>query len=148
MAEVGRLAILCVMRDADWTFREAEVRWAEHHKWRTALGSDHVPAYTTLSRVLHRLYETVLEEILRSRPTADSPAEPAGHGGRRCNRPFPPDAMPAGTAAGHRIQHLSPVVVHVPWNPKAVNRARLLQEAITSAIRSLALPSQRGGMWL
>ena len=32
------LAILCLMRYGDWTFREAEVRLAEHAELRRALG--------------------------------------------------------------------------------------------------------------
>ena len=42
------LAMLCLMRYEDWTFREAEVRLAAHRELRTALGLDHVPDYTTL----------------------------------------------------------------------------------------------------
>jgi hypothetical protein len=42
------LAILCLMRSEDWTFREAEVRLEEHQELRTALGIDRVPDYTTL----------------------------------------------------------------------------------------------------
>jgi hypothetical protein len=33
-----RLAILCLMRHDDWTFREAEVRLAAHAELRAALG--------------------------------------------------------------------------------------------------------------
>jgi Transposase domain (DUF772)/Transposase DDE domain len=58
------LAMLCLMRYEDWTFREAEVRIAEHRELRAALGLDHVPDYTTLYRFLRRLDETVLEQIL------------------------------------------------------------------------------------
>lgn len=32
------LAILCLMRDEDWTFHKAEVRLAEHAELRAALG--------------------------------------------------------------------------------------------------------------
>jgi hypothetical protein len=32
------LAILCLMRYEDWTYREAEVRLAEHSELRRALG--------------------------------------------------------------------------------------------------------------
>ena len=42
------LAILCLMRYEDWTFRETEVRLAEHSDLRMALGLRHVPDYTTL----------------------------------------------------------------------------------------------------
>jgi hypothetical protein len=58
-----RLAMLCFMRYEDWTFREAEVRLAEHRELRAALGLDHVPDYTTLYRVLRWLDETVLEQM-------------------------------------------------------------------------------------
>ncbi len=34
------MAILCLMRFEDWTFREAEVRLAEHSDLRWALGLD------------------------------------------------------------------------------------------------------------
>ena len=58
------LAMLCLMRDEDWTFREAEVRLAEPCELRTALGLDRVPDYTTLYRFLRRLNEPVLEQLL------------------------------------------------------------------------------------
>ncbi len=37
------LAILCLMRYEDWTFREAEVRLGEHQELRAALGLEQVP---------------------------------------------------------------------------------------------------------
>ena len=37
------LALLCVSRYEDGTFREAEVRLAEHSELRVALGLQHVP---------------------------------------------------------------------------------------------------------
>jgi hypothetical protein len=55
------LAILCLMRYEEWTFREAEVRMAEHTELHTALRLLHVPDYTTLYRVLRRLEEAALE---------------------------------------------------------------------------------------
>ena len=58
------LAVLCLMRDEDWTFREAEVRLAEHSERRAALGLRHVPDSTTVYRFLRRLNEAVLEQIL------------------------------------------------------------------------------------
>jgi hypothetical protein len=58
------LAILCLMRYEDWTFREAEVRLAEHAELRTALGLRHVPDYTTGYRFLRRLDEAALEHTL------------------------------------------------------------------------------------
>jgi hypothetical protein len=47
------LAILCLVRYEDWTFREAEIRLAEHTELRRALGLRHVPDYTTVYRFLH-----------------------------------------------------------------------------------------------
>jgi hypothetical protein len=52
------------MRYEDWTFREAEVRLAEHTELRTALGLRHVPDYTTVYRFLRRLDEAALEHTL------------------------------------------------------------------------------------
>ena len=41
------LAILCLMRYEDWTFRETEVRLQEHIELRMALGLKQTPDYTT-----------------------------------------------------------------------------------------------------
>ena len=49
------LAILCLMRYEDWTFREAEVRLREHRELRDILHLESVPDYTTLYRFLRRL---------------------------------------------------------------------------------------------
>ena len=49
------LAILCLMRDEDWAFREAEVRLREHRELRQTLGLSRVPDFTTLYRFLRRL---------------------------------------------------------------------------------------------
>ena len=43
------------MRYGDWTFRNAEVRFAEHLELRRALGLERVPAHTILLYVLRRL---------------------------------------------------------------------------------------------
>ena len=51
------------MRYEDWTFREAEVRLAEHGELRAALSLDHAPDDPTLYRFLRWLDE-VLEEVL------------------------------------------------------------------------------------
>jgi Transposase domain (DUF772) len=60
------LAILCLMRDEDWTFREAAVRLAEHHELRAVLGLPRVPESTTLCRFLRRLDELALEQTLKA----------------------------------------------------------------------------------
>jgi len=58
------LAILCLMRYEDWTFREAEVRLAEHAELRRALRLGSVPDYTTLYRFLRRLDESAITHSL------------------------------------------------------------------------------------
>ncbi len=58
------LAILCLMRFDDWTFREAEVRLSEHSELRRALELESVPDYTTLYRFLRRLDENTLQRVL------------------------------------------------------------------------------------
>jgi hypothetical protein len=59
------LAILCLMRYEDWTYRETEVRLREHAELREALGIDRVPDYTTLYRCLRRLEEDDVARLLR-----------------------------------------------------------------------------------
>ncbi len=58
------LAILCLMRYEDWTFREAEVRLSEHRELRQALGLASVPDFTTLYRFLQRLDETTIDRAV------------------------------------------------------------------------------------
>ncbi len=60
------LAILCLMRYEDWTYREAEVRLGEHQELRTALGLERAPDYTTLYRFLRRLETEVIPRALRA----------------------------------------------------------------------------------
>jgi len=66
------LAVLCLMRYEDWTFREAEVRLREHIELRSALELQSVPDYTTLYRFLVRLdpadVARVMDEIVRRMP--------------------------------------------------------------------------------
>jgi hypothetical protein len=58
------LAILCLMRYEDWTFRQAESRLAEHRDLREALHLRSVPDYTTLYRFLQRLDDDTVERGL------------------------------------------------------------------------------------
>ena len=66
------LAVHCLMRYEDWTFREAEVRLSEHAELRSALELNSVPDYTTLYRFLARLdpddVAQVMNEIVRRMP--------------------------------------------------------------------------------
>jgi len=58
------LAILCLMRYEDWTFREAEVRLGEHRELRQALGLTSVPDFTTLYRFLQRLDDQSIDQAV------------------------------------------------------------------------------------
>ena len=58
------LAILCLMRYEDWTYREAEVRLREHIELRRALHLGSVPDYSTLYRFLRRLEEAAITRAL------------------------------------------------------------------------------------
>ncbi len=55
------LAVLCLMRFEDWTFREAETRLREHQELRAALQLPAVPDYTTLYRFLRRLEDDTVD---------------------------------------------------------------------------------------
>lgn len=75
------LALLCLMRFEDWTFREVEVRLNEHAELRHALGLQKVPDYTSLYRFLRRVPEAVLaqalQETARRFPTPGAPVRVA-----------------------------------------------------------------------
>ncbi len=58
------LAVLCLMRYEDWTFRETEVRLREHGELRQALRLRRVPDFTTLYRFLKRLEEKKIDQAL------------------------------------------------------------------------------------
>jgi hypothetical protein len=58
------LAILCLMRYEDWTFREAEVRLGEHSELRRVLGLGSVPDFTTLYRFLKRLDDETIDRAV------------------------------------------------------------------------------------
>jgi hypothetical protein len=78
------LAVLCLMRFDRWTFRDAEVRLAEHAELRRALGlGRRVPDHTTLWRFFARLDDgalhAALAEVVRR---FGPPAGPRGRGRR------------------------------------------------------------------
>jgi hypothetical protein len=56
------LAILCLMRYEDWTFREAQVR--EHRELRQTLELTSVPDFTTLCRFLQRLDDQIIDQAV------------------------------------------------------------------------------------
>ena len=59
------LAILCLMRYEDWTFRETEIRLQEHIELRMALGLKQTPDYTTFYRFMRRLDENLIQNALQ-----------------------------------------------------------------------------------
>src|ERR687896_1502763 len=71
------LAILCLMRFEDWTFRETEVRLAEHVELRASLELHQVPDYTTLYRFFRRLDEEIISRAL-AQAVGRLPPPPAG----------------------------------------------------------------------
>src|SRR5512143_2084153 len=58
------LAVLCLMRYEDWTFRETEVRLREHQELCRVLQLGSVPDYTTLYRFLKRLDDKKIDQAL------------------------------------------------------------------------------------
>ncbi len=75
------LAILCLMRYEEWTFRETQVRLAEHSELRQALQLESTPDYTTLYRVMRRLEEghirKAMAETVRQACASESAASVA-----------------------------------------------------------------------
>src|SRR5260221_10106270 len=59
------LAVLCLMRYQDWTFREAEVRLREHQELRAVLKLPAVPDYTNLYRFFRRLEDDTVDRGLQ-----------------------------------------------------------------------------------
>ena len=74
------LAVLCLMRYEDWTFRETEVRLREHSELRWALRLPSVPDHTTLYGFLKRLDEQKINQAL------GEAARRLGAGGHRRGR--------------------------------------------------------------
>ncbi len=60
------LAMVCLMRYEDWTFRETEVRLREHSDLRRALGLGRAPDHTTFHRFLQRLAPDVIQQALQA----------------------------------------------------------------------------------
>lgn len=58
------LAVLCLMRYEDWSFREAEVRLSEHRELRKTLQLSSAPDYTTVYRFLRRLDDSAIDQVL------------------------------------------------------------------------------------
>lgn len=60
------LAMVCLMRYEDWTFRETEIRLREHSDLRRTLGLDRTPDHTTFYRFLQRLAPAVIQQALQA----------------------------------------------------------------------------------
>ena len=121
------LAILCLMRYEDWTFREAEVRLGEHRELRQALGLVSVPDFTTLYRFLQRLDEVTV--TYRSRGRRDG-APAARHAQKRAAAsPRGGRCDGLGTGSGQ----------HVLCAAHASSRAK------TAAVETLVEVGGRGG---
>jgi hypothetical protein len=76
------LAVLCLMRYEDWTFRETEVRLREHRELRETLKLSSVPDHTTLYRFLQRLDDPTIDRCWEKR-RGDLKAPSAGLGAAR-----------------------------------------------------------------
>ena len=60
------LAMVCLMRYEDWTFRETEIRLREHSDLRRALGLKRTPDHTTFHRFLQRLPADDIQRALQA----------------------------------------------------------------------------------
>jgi len=125
------LAVLCLMRYEDWTFREAEVRLREHHELRAALHLPAVPDYTTLYRFLRRLEDDAVDRGLQ---------ETVRRLRRRRSRPL----LPPSTALDSPIlrQHLLPPPPGAAC-PTAQASSSLLKWLIVVDVRQQILLAQR-----
>jgi hypothetical protein len=72
------LCLLCLMRDEDWTFREAAVRLGEQQELRAALGLERVPDDTTRSRFVRRLEAGGVTQALTAAVARLPPPAPEG----------------------------------------------------------------------
>lgn len=72
------LAVLCLMRYEDWTFREAVVRLKEHTELRKALGMSRVPVHATLHHFMRRIPERALSQVLAEVVRRMPPPPPGG----------------------------------------------------------------------
>jgi hypothetical protein len=77
------LAILCLMRYEDWTFREAEVRLGEHGELRQVLRLSRVPDFTTLYRFLKRLEGQTIDRAVDETARRMRRGRACGHGRAR-----------------------------------------------------------------
>jgi hypothetical protein len=58
------LAIICLMRSEDWSFRDAEFHLAKNQALRRALELEKIRDYTTLHRFLQRVEQGTIQRAL------------------------------------------------------------------------------------
>lgn len=75
------VTLVCLMRYARWTYREAEVRLAEHGELRIALELSRVPDFTTLAKFFHRLTHGMVQRVLEATVQRMPSAPPIAKGG-------------------------------------------------------------------
>jgi Transposase domain (DUF772). len=105
------LAILCLMRYEDWTFRAAEVRLAEHAELRKALELEVVPDYSTLFRFMLRIEEELIAQVL-------------GEVVRRLEKRNPPPAQQDRAVAVMRRDWLPEPLAHFSFADASIGAAR------------------------
>src|SRR5437899_2505056 len=101
------LAILCLMRYEDWTFRAAEVRLAEHGELRGTLELQDVPDYTTLFRFMLRVEEQVIAQVLAEVSEPHGYLVGAGRGASFTHliRVASPAGVAGGISIGARVRY-------------------------------------------
>lgn len=75
------VTLVCLMRYAGWTYRDAEVRLAEHRELRAALGLGRVPDFTTLAKFFRRLTPGMVQRVMEATVQRMPPAPPTVTGG-------------------------------------------------------------------
>src|ERR1700730_9531041 len=118
------LAVLCLMRYEDWTFREAEVRLGEHRELRQSLGLTSVPDFTTLYRFLQRLDDQTIdrafEETVRRLRGFAAPRAGTRPALFLCSLPTVP--LLTGGILAHSVRRN-------PWHRKSSKSSDLLKRA-------------------
>lgn len=98
------LAVLCLMRYEDWTFREAEVRLSEHRELRQTLELSQVPDFTTLYRFLQGLDGPSLDRALDE--TVRRMRGGRGHGQRRARVAVDATGLAQGAVSTYFVRRL------------------------------------------
>ena len=108
------MTILCLMRFEDWTFREAEVRLAEHSDLRRALGLERVPDHTTLYRFMRRVTDETLDEVLVTVATRLTPRR-RGHKRKKATVAVDATGLAPGSISTFFINRRTDRGEGLPW---------------------------------